>query len=254
MTYVALATDQFDDVTAFYGERLSFPVVDRWNRPNARGVVFDLDGMRLEILDNRREQDPLLIGAPGGRVHIVVEVPDIENARQRIDGPAPEIQSTSWGARLFQVLDPDGVPVVFLQRIHEPLAPGKITARLETGAGQGRHFTRMEWARRQFVDKLAIDPFPGTANLAITDPESETSWQRIRTRPGVRIEHPDKGPDACDARCYPVTIEGRLDGAIVIPEVPGYSSGRIELIASLSIRETLGVKDGDPLVVEIKPT
>lgn len=254
MTYVALATDRFADVAAFYGERLCFPVVDRWDRPNARGIVFDLDGMRLEILDNAREQHPLLLGAPGGRMHIVVEVKDIEDARRRINVPAPEVQSTSWGARLFQVLDPDGVPVVFLQRVREPVQPEKITGYLATGEGRGQRFSSVAWARRQFVDMLAIDPYPATVNLTIADPEAAATWQSISARPGVRIERPAALPNACDARCYPVTIAGRLDAAIVVPEIPEYPSGRIELVASVDIRETLCVKDGDLLVVEIKPT
>jgi uncharacterized glyoxalase superfamily protein PhnB len=47
----------------------------------------------------------------------VVEVDDIEEARDSIDIEAPLPQTTSWGARLFQVRDPDGVPITFLQWI-----------------------------------------------------------------------------------------------------------------------------------------
>ena len=116
MSYVALATDAFDEVVHFYGELLGFPVVDAWDRPNGRGRRFDLSGgLRLEILDNRRERDPLPLGAPADRLHVVVEVDDIDAARTRIALPAPCPAPTSWGARLFQVRDPDGVAVTFLQ-------------------------------------------------------------------------------------------------------------------------------------------
>ena len=117
MSYVALATERYDEAVEFYGGLLGFPVVDRWDRPNARGLRFDLGGMRLEILDNQRERRPLHLGAPVDRVHLVVEVDDIEEARDSIDIEAPLPQSTSWGARLFQVRDPDGIPVTFLQWI-----------------------------------------------------------------------------------------------------------------------------------------
>ncbi len=117
MSYVALATERYDDVAEFYGGLLGFPVVDRWDRPNARGLRFDLGGMRLEIIDNQREQRPLALGAPVDRVHLVVEVDDIEEARDSIDIDAPLPQGTSWGARLFRVHDPDGVPITFLQWI-----------------------------------------------------------------------------------------------------------------------------------------
>jgi catechol 2,3-dioxygenase-like lactoylglutathione lyase family enzyme len=119
MSYVALATERYDDVVEFYGGLLGFPVVDKWDRPNARGMRFDLGGMRLEILDNSREQRPLTLGAPADRVHLVVEVDDIEKARDSIKIDAPLPQGTSWGARLFQVFDPDCVPITFLQWIEK---------------------------------------------------------------------------------------------------------------------------------------
>jgi catechol 2,3-dioxygenase-like lactoylglutathione lyase family enzyme len=115
MSYVALATDRFDEVVRFYGTDLGFPVVEQWERPNGRGQRFDLGDMRLEILDNQREQQPLRLGVPADRVHLVIEVEDIDVARRRIQIDVPSPQATSWGARLFQVRDPDGVPVTFLQ-------------------------------------------------------------------------------------------------------------------------------------------
>ena len=121
-----------------------------------------------------------------------------------------------------------------------------------TGSGQGRHFTQLEWARRQFVQKLGIDPFPGTLNLVLEDAESIDVWHRLRETPGARIENPNDGPNDCDGRCYPVTIEGRIDAAIVLPEVAGYSPVQIELIAPVGVREALGVEDGDSLGLELR--
>ena len=42
----------------------------------------------------------------------------------------------------------------------------ELLGRLATGSGQGKHFTRLDWAREQFLDKLGIDPFPGTMEFA----------------------------------------------------------------------------------------
>ena len=115
MSYVALATNAFDAVTRFYGHDLGFPVVEGWDRPTGRGRRFDLLGLRLEILDNARERRPLRLGAPADRVHLVVEVSDLEAVRDssRIGAPPPHV--VSWGARLFEVRDPDGVSVTFLE-------------------------------------------------------------------------------------------------------------------------------------------
>ena len=118
MSYVALATDAFEEVAHFYGVSLGFPVVANWDRPNGRGCRFDLGQLCLEILDNRRKRTPLDLYTPGGRVHIVIEVDDADEVRKRIPMATPVPERTSWGATLFAVKDPDGVPVTFLQWSH----------------------------------------------------------------------------------------------------------------------------------------
>ena len=115
MSYIALVTNRFDEVTSFYGNVLGFPIVERWDRGNARGQRFDSGGMRLEIIDNGREKRHLNLGDPAQRVHIVTEVDDIESARDRIGVDVPPVTETSWGSRLFQIHDPDGIPITYLQ-------------------------------------------------------------------------------------------------------------------------------------------
>jgi CTP-dependent riboflavin kinase len=118
--------------------------------------------------------------------------------------------------------------------------PGEeLLGRLATGIGHGRHFTQLDWARQQFVDKLCIDPFPGTINLIVEDSESMQVWNRLKDTPGVRIDNPNDGPHDCDARCYPVLINDQIDAAIVLPEVAGYSPVQIEVIAAMGVRDAL---------------
>jgi catechol 2,3-dioxygenase-like lactoylglutathione lyase family enzyme len=115
VSYVALATGAFEEVTKFYGEGLQFGVIDGWDRAGGRGRRFDLGGLTLEIIDNTRESRPLALGTPADRVHLVVEVDDIDHARSRLRIAAPAAEAVSWGARLFQVRDPDGVAVTFIE-------------------------------------------------------------------------------------------------------------------------------------------
>jgi hypothetical protein len=119
MSYVALATDQFDAVVRFYGVDVGLPVVRSWDRPNRRGRVFALNGLWLEVLDKSREARPLALAEPADRFHLVVEVADVNAARIRLGMATPAPRDTSWGARLFQVRDPDGVPVTFLEWLCE---------------------------------------------------------------------------------------------------------------------------------------
>ena len=127
-----------------------------------------------------------------------------------------------------------------------------LIGRLATGIGQGRHFTRLDWARSQFMDKLGIDPFPGTVNVVVDDPDAMPVWVRLKRTPGIRIDNPNDGPHDCDARCYPVSIEGRIDAAIVLPEVDGYPPAQVEMIAELAVREALGIEDGDTVRIVLK--
>ena len=115
MSYIAFATNAFEQVTDFYGETLGFSLVEEWDRSRGRGKRFDLGGgLRLEILDNLREPDPVQLDV-SRRVHVVVEVQDIQIAWRQLKMNAPLPVQTSWGARVFQIDDPDGVPVTFLE-------------------------------------------------------------------------------------------------------------------------------------------
>lgn len=127
-----------------------------------------------------------------------------------------------------------------------------IIGRLVTGIGQGRHFTRLEWARRLFIDRLGIDPYPGTINLAVVAADQLAVWQRLAATPGIRIDNPGDGPHDCDARCYRIAIEDRYDGAIVLPEVDGYPPGQIEIISAVGIRGALALADGDTVRLQIR--
>jgi CTP-dependent riboflavin kinase len=127
-----------------------------------------------------------------------------------------------------------------------------LVGRLTTGAGWGSYFTQINWARRQFVEKLGLDPFPGTLNLIAEDARSLGIWNSLKDTPGVRIDNPDEGPRSCDARCYPVSIDGLTEAAIVLPEVAGYSPVQVEIISAVGIRDVLGIDDGDLLRLTIR--
>ncbi len=127
-----------------------------------------------------------------------------------------------------------------------------LIGRLATGIGQGRQFTRLDWVRAQFMERLGIDPYPGTFNVIVDDPDSMPVWVRIKRAPGIRIDNPGDGPHDCDARCYPVTVAGRIDGAIIVPEIDGYPPSQVEIIADIGVREALGIEDGDPVEIELK--
>jgi CTP-dependent riboflavin kinase len=103
--------------------------------------------------------------------------------------------------------------------------------------------------RKQFISNLAIDPYPGTLNLEIVDPESLQTFKELKAMKGIEITPED--PSFCSAKCYQVLIQGQLKGAIVLPMVKDYPENKMELIAPQNIKEALSMKAGDYLEVEI---
>ena len=103
--------------------------------------------------------------------------------------------------------------------------------------------------KRQFIEKLSIDPYPGTLNLEIIDPESLQIFHTLKTQKGIEITPED--PSFCSARCYPDLINGQLKAAIVLPLVEGYPENKMELIASEKIKKALSLNTGEILEVEI---
>ena len=128
----------------------------------------------------------------------------------------------------------------------------ELSGRVVTGTGQAAGFTELDHAKRQFLDKLGIDTWPGTLNLKLDDEDSLAGWHSLRIGDGIGIRAPDT--DNCHARSYPVQINNHVTGAIIFPEVDGYPDDQVEVIAPLSLRGHFSLNDGDRLTLSlIKP-
>jgi len=124
-----------------------------------------------------------------------------------------------------------------------------FTGEVVSGKGEGKCFTRAEWARSAFQELVAIDPWPGTFNLRVSDRASSVAWAELNEDPGLLLRAPN--PAWCDGRCYSaLLVQGNLRAAIIVPNVANYAPDQVEIIAAVSVRETLGVGDGDRIEVE----
>jgi HAD superfamily hydrolase (TIGR01549 family) len=133
-------------------------------------------------------------------------------------------------------------------QIESELNTGRLEGRVVTGAGQGAGFTRLDWAREQFMAQFGIDPYPGTLNVRLIDEAGRAAWAKLQSGGGFLMRSPDAG--SCHARGYPVRIAGQIPAAIVRPDVTGYPDGQIELICAVALRETLDLADGDTLQID----
>ena len=128
----------------------------------------------------------------------------------------------------------------------------RIIGRLATGIGMGKIFTQLDWAKSQFAEKLGIDPWPGTVNVIVDDPDSFPVWVRLKRTVGIHMDNPNDGPHDCDAKCWPVTIGDGIEGAIVFPLVDDYPPAQVEVIAAVGVRDALGIEDGDRVTLTIE--
>ena len=131
-------------------------------------------------------------------------------------------------------------------------APNKcsVSGRIRSGAGQGAGFTTLDWACTQFMHHCGIDPYPGTLNIELDDSLHLETWVQAQDLPGAPVLRGTG--DACDATLYPATVgtaaaASAVPAAVVLPDVPGYAPDRIEVIASVNLREHFGLAEGDAL-------
>jgi riboflavin kinase, archaea type len=117
------------------------------------------------------------------------------------------------------------------------------------GLRESSFFMDLPWVKAQFLSQLGFAPYPGTFNVEIREGDSLARWREAKKRTGIPIVPGREG--FCAARCYPVTIQDKIQGAIVLPEVPGYPDSKLEIIAPRHIRAALGVQDEDRVKVEM---
>jgi len=120
-----------------------------------------------------------------------------------------------------------------------------LKGKVFSGGGTGSLFVNLPWARKQFRTVLGFNPYPGTLNLRMSG--TDIAELRHATR-GIKIESP-KG--FYGGRCFEALVLNRVRGAVVVPDVPGYPSDVLEILAPINLREELGLKDGMELTVTV---
>ena len=124
-----------------------------------------------------------------------------------------------------------------------------LHGKIATGLGKASGFTEVPWAKAAFRGVLGVDPYPGTVNIIVSSTEDLAAWARVKANTGIVIKPPQ--PDWCDSFCYRAMIGGKIAAAIVLPDVTEYPATQVELIAAVNVRESLSLKDGDLVAIEI---
>ena len=119
-----------------------------------------------------------------------------------------------------------------------------------SGVGEGAYFLGVGWVQDQIRRIAGFDPYPGTLNVRLLDTDRLVRWREIRKSAGVALTPP--ASETCGGRLLPALVEGRIQAAVVIPDVTRYEDAILEVIAPVRLRAVLGLRDGDRVRLSIE--
>ena len=141
-----------------------------------------------------------------------------------------------------------------LRLIFESAYPPSVTLEgtLFTGLGEGAYYVTKEGYRKQFMEKLGFDPYPGTLNLKVTSEYDIKSLSELETYPAVELEgFQDESRTFGAVRCYPAIINNKAKGAAIHALRSHYGTSVLEIVSPTYLRSRLNLKDGQKVKVEI---
>ncbi len=115
---------------------------------------------------------------------------------------------------------------------------------MKSGFGEGAYFITRSVYRDQFREKLGFDPFPGTLNIEVGDPEIVE-----RIREGAPVIQ--GGGGFGDVLYVKALLNGVVEGAILFPLKTHHRQGCLEFVAPVNLRKTFKLRDGDTVSLDI---
>jgi len=121
-----------------------------------------------------------------------------------------------------------------------------------TGLGEGAYYISKERYRKQFIERLGFDPYPGTLNIRLTTDYDVKARSELEAYPAIEIEgFRNENRTFGPVKCYSVMIENKVKGALILALRSHYDTSVIEIIAPVFLRKHLKLKDGHKVKVEV---
>jgi riboflavin kinase len=176
-----------------------------------------------------------------------------------------ELESDGWISR---AITPEGCLIKLtgkgfqeLERLYADLRvlieasyPPSITLEgvVFSGLGEGAFYIMKDSYRKQFIEKLGFDAYPGTLNLKLVTDYDARTRSELESYPGIEIQgFTAEGRTFGPVKCYPAIIENKEKGAIISAMRTHYDSSVLEIIAPVCLRKRLSLKDGHKVKVEV---
>lgn len=140
-----------------------------------------------------------------------------------------------------------------LKMIIETTHPLSITLKgtVFSGLGEGAYYISQDGYRKQFIEKLGFDPYPGTLNVKLTNYDI-TASEELKNYPAIEIEKfEDESRSFGPVKCYPALINNKAKCALIVALRTHYDSSVLEIISPHFLRNMLKIRDGQKMKIEI---
>ena len=120
-----------------------------------------------------------------------------------------------------------------------------LKGKVFSGTKKGETYVNLPWVKKQVKEKLGFNPFAGTLNLCLSNP---SGINKLNKADGITIT-PKKG--YYTGKCFKALVNKKIEGAVVLPDVPDYPNNILEILAPVNLRKALSIKDGDNVEVTV---
>lgn len=182
------------------------------------------------------------------------QLEDIGWIQRKIAGKDQIIRITKKGAAVMLAMYKDLKHI-----LEEILIVGEVTE----GMGEGGYYVRIKEYYDQFREKLGFKPYYGTLNIQLSDLNKELLEENLKNRIPFIIQGFEKEEEGYIKRkygsveCYDCIISSlddqtkKIDGAILKIKRTHHKKNIVEILAEPYLRDTLKLKDGVRVRIEL---
>ncbi len=136
-----------------------------------------------------------------------------------------------------------------LERIFEKGTSVTMEGVVRQGEGEGAYYMKQPFYKEGFEALFGFEPFPGTLNVQV-EGEDLGSLRSLRAREGFtipKVSTPERTFGGVSG--FPAMVRGRR-AAVIFPHRTRHEDV-LEVISPVRLRDALGLKDGDELLVRV---